>query len=913
MTPGQRSGLAAGATAAGRTALLALALLPLVVVPGVLFPFVVPRAAALRVAVLAAAAALLPLLLLRSSSVRDGRDPFLLLLAGYAGWSLVAAVAGEGPWRSVFGDLERMEGVVTWGLALLLYALLRCLFRERDWRRFAAVLLASAAAVSVYALLQLWGGLGLPGAGGARAEATLGSPGYLAAFLLLAMGFVPWLWRRTRRRAGRVALAGAVALAVAVFLLTGSRAAIGGAALAGGGGLALWAWHARGGRGALAVALGLGGLLAVGLWTWAGTETGIGGLDRLLSTAPAEKSLGSRFLMWGAGLGGALDHLVGGVGPENFRLLADQHLPAELYRRYGELVVWDRAHNALVEALTTRGLPGLLLYVGMWGALVRSLVAARREGRLSRAEATALGVSLGAYGVYLLFWFEDLTSLAVWIALAAFVRHVAREGEPLLEVGTERKSGRGRLLLAGVGVVVVGATAWTLAGRPLLAARSAGRAAALEARPEARTPAPGTWAGGPDGGEAPAGGGGLEVGVEARILEHYRRALTRSQVLGWKVLMRQIDRLARLSAHREQVVSTPRLAEEVEASVRSAAARMDVELRRDPRNARVHLKHSQLLRASHALTGRRELLEDAVEAARRAVERAPARVVPRLVLAATLAQAGRPEEALGVLEAAEARVDGYGRVDAYFARAHLALDSVGAAQGRLLEAFRLGYAPRSPDPTLRVGDALRAEDRSADEAELYASHLAVRQAEPFGSWAAEGVRPEGRGRKGELRDSDLPVLDRLPPALLRAARPDAAGRVGGILLEQLARRGAPSEVLRHVIGFVRDVEAGRTDRWRGARSVLEAPSPGGGTGDGTPDATGRARPDTEAPIGRPSSRGPPGRTGAGSGPCSGRPRGSNFGRRIPGLRAPADAPPRPFRATARPPRTRSRPGGPSPP
>lgn len=821
MIPDGRSGLADGATTAGRTALFALALLPLVFVPGVFFPYVVPRAAALRLAVTAAAAAFLPLLLLRSSRIRDGRDPFLLLLAAYVGWSLVTAVTGRGSWRSVFGDLERMEGVVTWVHALLLYVLLRCLFRDRDWRRFGAVLVASVAAVSVYALVQRWGGFGLPGGGSPRAEATLGSPGYLAAFLLLAVGLVPWLWGRTRGRAVRLAMAGTVALAASVFLLAGSRAAIGGVVLGGGGALAVQAWRWWGGRRAAAVLLGLGGLVAAGLWAYAGTETGVAGLDRLLATAPAEKSLGSRFLMWGAGLRGALDHLVVGVGPENFRLLADQHLPAELYRRYGELVVWDRAHNALVEALTTRGLPGLLLYLGVWGALVHNLLAARRAGRLSRPEAAALGASLAAFGIYLLFWFEDLTSLTVWIALAAFVRHGARDGTPLVELGSEPKSGRGRAALAGAGVLVLGATAWALAGRPLLAARSAGAAGTLEARPGIRTPSLSSF-GVRARGEAPGGPDGLDVEAEVRILDHYRQALARLEVLGWKVLMRQIDRLARLSAHRSRVARDPRLAEAVGASVRTAADRMDLELRRDGRNARVHLKHNQLLRAAHALTPREGLLEGAVEAARRAVELAPARVVPRLVLASTLAQSGRSEDALAVLREAEARVDGYGRVDVYFARVHLSMGEIGLARARMLEAFRLGHPPRSAEPVLELGDALRAEDAPGQEVELYASHLALRRSDPFAAWAASGMEPDEPAEPGELRASDLPLLGRLPPALLRAGRTDAAVRVGGILLEELARHGAPAEAVRPAIGFVRDVRAGRSDEWRAARSVLEA-------------------------------------------------------------------------------------------
>lgn len=811
-----RLGPAAGGAARGT--LLALALLPLVFVPGMLFPYVVPRAAALRLAVEASAAVFLPLLLMRPSRVRDARDPFLLFLAGYVGWSLAAALAGPAPWRSVFGDLERMEGLVTWGHALLLYVLLRSLFRERHWRRFFVLLLVAAAAVSVWALAARWTGAGgfLPGPGGGRAQATLGSPGYLAAFLLLAAGALPWIWRGTGARPARIALAVGAAAGVAAFVLAGSRAATAGAGLAVAGTGAAWSWRRHGALRTLAGAALLALLAVVGLRAWAGVETGVGGLDRLLATDPSEKSLGSRLLMWEGSLRGAGDRLLFGVGPENFRLVADRHLPAELYRRYGGVPVWDRAHNVLVGALTTRGVPGLLLYLGTWAALLRNLALGRRAGRLDAAEATALAAAVTAFGVYLLFWFEDLTSLTVWIALAAFARHAAAGGRPLLEVDSEARGGVGRIAAAAGAVIVVAATAWTLAVRPLLAAREAGRAGALEARVPAGRVGPGS----------------LEAGRQARILEHYRRALARSEALGWKILVRQIDRLARLSGRRAEVGSSPELARAVGEGVRTAAGRTAVELERDGENARVHLKHNQLLRAADALTGREGLADRAVEAGRRAVELAPARVGPRLALAATLLDAGRGDEALVVLRAAESAVEDYGPVDAHFARVHLSMGRPAAARDRLLAALRLGHAPSSPGPTLRVGAWLRDRGPAGEEAALYASHLAVRRADPFGRWAAPGVPVAPPGRDPGLRAADLPVLGRLPPALLRAGDREGALAAARSLLEQALPRLGPSveaATIRPALRFLEEVGAGSPGPWRERTTLL--PGPGGGAGE----------------------------------------------------------------------------------
>lgn len=807
---------------AARVVLLALAATALVFLPGFLFPYMVPRAAFLRLAVLAAAAFFLPLLLLRRSRVHDGRDPFLLLLTAWFGWSLVTALAGDAPWRSVFGDLERMEGLVTWGLLLVLYVMLRSLFRDRHWRRFFIGWAVAMGAVSVYALVQRWNpaGLALHGAGQGRIFGTLGNPGFLAAYLVLSWSTVPWLWRRLRSRWGRALLAAAVVLSAPVFLSTGSRAAAVGLVV---GGTVVLAWAARkdprrGLRVATGVALALAA--AIGL-TVVGLE--LHTLERLL--AGDVGGFDVRLAVWKAGLEGILESPLLGVGPENFNLVSDRHLPAGVFDRYGTLPVWDRAHNVLVGTAATRGVPGLLVYLGLWAVVLRTVVGAWSEGDLTGVEAGGLAAGLLAFAVHLVFWFEDLTSLVMWVTLAAFLRHVVAE-RPLLKIEAEPLEGRGRRVLAAGAVVVLALTGWSLAVRPLLAAGDAGRAGVLEARSEGRQVA-----------VSPGAADSTDGGRQAEILEAYREGLEHSGVLGWEILVRQVNRLAEIARHPDHLRRHPSLARAVEAGIRTAAERTEVELRRDPANGRVHLKHGQLLHALYAISGRSEVLDRAVEATRRGVERAPARLDHRLVLASILLDAGQSERALAVLEEVVRRAPGWGRARVHLALAEAARGGHGGALTHLRSAFRSGHAPESPFPTLAVGSWLRTEGRWREEAALYASHLATVRPGPFARWAgvereavgngpghpSDTSRASGGTRSDRLARRHLPVLGRLPPALLRAGDREGAVEAARILLEELLSgpgRTVQGSTLRPALRFAEEVEAGAVEPWRDRTSLL---------------------------------------------------------------------------------------------
>lgn len=823
---------------------------PLLFVPGLLFPYVVPKALYFRVVTELGLLVFLFLLLRRSPRAAPGRDPVLWLLAGWVLWSVVAAVFGASPWRSFFGDYERMWGVLTSLHFLLFYLLLRSVLDTGQWLRLLRFALVVAAVVVLVALAQRVApelGLALPGGGRGRLFGTLGNPGYLAAYLLLILPMTTVVWHRTAGgRPGatapgrRLAYLFFVLAAAFVFLLAGTRAATVGLAV----GVAVAAvWWAAGGsdgmrggrrrgsgegrRRVVWVALGLSGSVAV--VAALGAATGLPAVERLAGTTLESPGLKARLVTWASVLPSALEHPLVGVGPENFQIAFDRHFDPTLYG-VGTATHWDRAHNAFLGALVTAGFPGLLLYAGLFAVLLREVWLGGRDGSLTALEAASVGGGMVAYLVYLFFWFEDHGSMVPFLLLAGWVVH--RRRGPLVTFAGGPDGGAGRAksgLVLGAGGLVVLLLAYQQAVRPWRAASAAARADALVR--------PGQWTSEPD------------RTVEG--LRAYREALRLNPAQRWQVLLRYVGDVDALTARPRRLSRHREVAEEVERGFVRAGELMEAELRHDPRNSRIHLKKNQLYRAGHRLTGQRQLYRIAVRSARRAIELAPEKIRYRHVLAQTHLQDGRTEEAEAALREALDIYGAYGETHYLLGRIHLERGRPMSALGSTVTAMILGYSVEDAGFVLRLGRRFEQE-RPARAARLYGHHLERRYpvyrgltgAAPSEERAERGAR-EGTGRQDEeeelepfrYRGGDLRVAARLPLLHLRlgearSARATARRFLVGVLAtgEGATRAGptglpgpseeARSETVRRTLGFLEALRSGRAGEWAGEATLL---------------------------------------------------------------------------------------------
>jgi putative inorganic carbon (hco3(-)) transporter len=141
-----------------------------------------------------------------------------------------------------------------------------------------------------------------------------------------------------------------------------------------------------------------------------------------------------RLKVWERGLGYMARHPVFGVGASNFQVAEGTISPLARRQERGLAVYWTAPHNTLIQAGVELGVPGLLLFLGMFGTALASLRRVARYARslsppaseLSRLAQTLMAALVGFFvgAFFLSLAYTDM--LYTLVALAVALRKVAR-------------------------------------------------------------------------------------------------------------------------------------------------------------------------------------------------------------------------------------------------------------------------------------------------------------------------------------------------------------------------------------------------------------------------------------------------------------------------------------------------------
>ena len=199
-----------------------LFLTPLVVSPWTLFPFMAGKAFAARVLVELATLLYVWLMLVdHAARPRIGRLGVAVLV--YLAVAVISTLAGINPYRSLWGNLERMEGLVGLLHGVALFVVVGSAFRTRAaWVRFFEFSLAASSLVALFAAIEAHRAAGVPVH---RPGSTLGHPDFLATYALFQVFFAASSWRVEAAGWRRWTAAGLGVLNVVVLALTASRGA----------------------------------------------------------------------------------------------------------------------------------------------------------------------------------------------------------------------------------------------------------------------------------------------------------------------------------------------------------------------------------------------------------------------------------------------------------------------------------------------------------------------------------------------------------------------------------------------------------------------------------------------------------------------------------------------------------------
>lgn len=464
-----------------RWGLFLVLVLPLYISSSLLFPFITGRNFAFRIIIEVIAVAWVGLLFLsreywpKLSGLNRAILAFLFIVT-------LADVLGANPYRSLWSNYERMEGLMMIVHMVLFFFILVSVFRKfSQWRWY---VYASSAVSIIVAFIGILQKLGLTRSyqGGERVDSTIGNPAYLASYLMFHVFLLSFLLFRERTAWLRWGSVAAILLQLFVIYLTATRGVI--LALIGIVGLmaitlVFWTEPSTMGRRIRKVAVGIlvAGILFVGgFWLLRDKafirESPV--LSRFAALSFEEKTIQSRFLIWNMAWQGVRERPILGWGQENFYLIFNKHFNPELFANEP----WfDRSHNVIFDWLVHAGILGLLSYLFVLFFGARNIWLALRAGTITIYEGLLLEGLLAAYFLQNIFVFDNFQTYFLLFSVLGFSEY-ARYAARGKEATSEAVSKKIDAALIGMGVAGVAAVLilYFAIARPVLASRQIIRA-----------------------------------------------------------------------------------------------------------------------------------------------------------------------------------------------------------------------------------------------------------------------------------------------------------------------------------------------------------------------------------------------------------------------------------------------------
>ena len=355
----------------------------------------------------------------------------------------LADILGANPYRSFFSNYERMEGYMIFHLGLYFLVLSNVFKTKKEWNWYFGTIVLSSLFVSFYALLQKFG-VYQSLQGGNRVDGTIGNPAYLAAYLMLTMFLSFYLFnslKSIKQAYFRYAFLAVAVFELVIIYFTATRGVTLGLL---GGTIAFAVFYilfsendnVNSKKLRMYAVTGLALLIIIPSMLYFMRDYSLvknnAVLNRLTNISLSEKTIRSRFMIWGMAWQGVKERPVLGWGQENFNIIFSKFYNPGLY----DQEPWfDRSHNIVFDWMINAGIVGFLSYLSLFGTSFYLMRRAVKNGVIPRIEAMIFFTALVSYFAQNIFVFDNMNTYYIFFAILAYINGTyAESGASVLEL-----------------------------------------------------------------------------------------------------------------------------------------------------------------------------------------------------------------------------------------------------------------------------------------------------------------------------------------------------------------------------------------------------------------------------------------------------------------------------------------------
>lgn len=384
------------------------------------------------------------LLILADKKYRPKWTLIVVSISIFAFLYVFTGLIGVNSYNSIWGSLERMGGIVSfvhfWFYFLILISIIK---EKKDWEKilklsvlvgFLSILfgygqrLALATQESKSLISKFFVGW----QHGERVIGTIGNPALFAGYLLFIIYLaIFFLIRKDIQAKEKGFYAAVLILGIPILFMTAVRGAVFSFFISL---LCLAIFYIISSSGkkiktyliiAIIVFLALGSVVVANKnQPWVKNTAW---LQRLTNISSDTSTMNTRLWSWNSALKGWKERPVFGWGPENFMFLHSKYFDSRHFTGFGSETVWDRAHNMILETLSTMGVVGLASYLFIFIAIFYLLIKAYKEKRIDKIYLGIFGAMILAYFIQNLFIFDTSANYLLFFLVAGYIGFITKK------------------------------------------------------------------------------------------------------------------------------------------------------------------------------------------------------------------------------------------------------------------------------------------------------------------------------------------------------------------------------------------------------------------------------------------------------------------------------------------------------